>query len=536
MIAQLIIAQNTVGTLLLDESLALDGYTVYTPNKQSTTYLIDNCGQVVNQWTDNPMAGLGADQYILEDGSLLISKFDPSITTEPSIGTGGSGGIIEIRSWENELKWRYVIRDSLQLQHHDIHMMPNGNVLAIALDRHFLEEIVVMGFDTSSNNQRELWPDKIIEIDTATNEIVWEWRAWDHTIQDLDSEKINFGSVSDNPQLIDINYQEFSFGRQDWMHSNSIDYNEDLDQILISVRNFQEVWIIDHSTTKEEAASDTGGIYGVGGGLLFRWGNDHAYKKGEFIDRHFYYQHDASWLDEPFHSSAEFFNMISVFNNFINSEYSLGAILNPTVVDGIYKMGEGTYLPNNIYQTISHPDTVKQLSAAASNFQLLPNGNFLLHAGRQGRTMELTSDADPVWEYFVPMRNGVAIDQGDILQVSDNFTFSGRKYPADYIGFEDKDLSPKGYIELMPSDLFCNPLSTDVYKINEYGVFPNPSSFNITLTTLKAGDPLTIFDVYGNSVLTTSAIKDSPTLNIQKLDPGIYIILSDKESYSFMKI
>ena len=536
MIAQLIIAQNTVGTLLLDESLALDGYTVYTPNKQSTTYLIDNCGQVVNQWTDNPMAGLGADQYILEDGSLLISKFDSSITTEPSIGTGGSGGIIEIRSWENELKWRYVIRDSLQLQHHDIHMMPNGNVLAIALDRHFLEEIVVMGFDTSSNNQRELWPDKIIEIDTATNEIVWEWRAWDHTIQDLDSEKINFGSVSDNPQLIDINYQEFSFGRQDWMHSNSIDYNEDLDQILISVRNFQEVWIIDHSTTKEEAASDTGGIYGVGGGLLFRWGNDHAYKKGEFIDRHFYYQHDASWLDEPFHSSAEFFNMISVYNNFINSEYSLGAILNPTVVDGIYKMEEGTYLPNNIYQTISHPDTVKQLSAAASNFQLLPNGNFLLHAGRQGRTMELTSDADPVWEYFVPMRNGVAIDQGDILQVSDNFTFSGRKYPADYIGFEDKDLSPKGYIELMPSDLFCNPLSTDVYKINEYGVFPNPSSFNITLTTLKVGDPLTIFDVYGNSVLTTSAIKDSPTLNIQKLDPGIYIILSDKESYSFVKI
>ena len=228
--------------------------------------------------------------------------------------------------------------------------------------------------------------------------------------------------------------------------------------------------------------------------------------------------------------------MISVYNNFINSEYSLGAILSPIVIDGIYKIGEGTYLPNNIYQTISHPDTVKQLSAAASNFQLLPNGNFLLHAGRQGRTMELTSDADPVWEYFVPMRNGVAIDQGDILQVSDNFTFSGRKYPADYIGFEDKDLSPKGYIELMPSDLFCNPLSTDVNKINEYGVFPNPSSFNITLTTLKAGDSLTILDVYGNSVLTTSAIKDSPTLNIQKLDPGIYIILSDKESYSFVKI
>ena len=415
-------------------------------------------------------------------------------------------------------------------------MMPNGNILAISLDRHSLEDIVSMGFDTSVYNQMELWPDKILEIDTSTNEIVWQWRAWDHLIQEFDTEKLNFGSVPDNPQLIDVNYQEFSFGRQDWMHSNSIDYNPELDQILISVRNFQEVWIIDHSTTTAEASTHAGGNSGRGGDLIYRWGNDHAYKQGAVEDRHFFNQHDAAWLDESFHAGSEFYNMISVYNNFINSEYSLGAIINPLIEEETYIIEDEVYLPNSIYHTVSHPDTSKQRSGAASNFQLLPNGNFLLHAGRQGRTMELTPNEDPVWEYLVPMRNGVAIDQGEFLQISDNFTFSGRKYPVDYIGFEEKDLSPKGYIELIPSDLFCNPLSTEDHRTNEYGVFPNPSSFYITLATLKVGDDFAVFDVYGNIVLTSKALEDSPTINIQKLDSGMYIMQSDKQSYSFVKI
>ena len=29
--------------------------------------------------------------------------------------------------------------------------------------------------------------------------VVWEWHAWDHLVQDLDSTLSNFGVVSDNP-------------------------------------------------------------------------------------------------------------------------------------------------------------------------------------------------------------------------------------------------------------------------------------------------------------------------------------------------
>lgn len=533
----LICAQNTVGTLVLDEAKTLEGYTLFTPNKQSTSYLVNNCGQIINQWSDNPMAGIGADQYLLEDGSLLIAKFDQEITAAASIGTGGAGGIIEIRSWDNILKWRYIIRDSLQIQHHDIHMMPNGNILAIVLDRHFLDDIVEMGFDTTTNNQTELWPDKIVEIDTSTNEVVWEWRAWDHLIQDYDATKSNFGSVSDNPQLIDINYQEFAFGRQDWMHSNSIDYNAELDQILISVRNFQEIWIVDHSTTTAEAATHLGGTSGRGGDLLYRWGNDFAFKQADSSDeRYFFYQHDAAWLDETYHSSSEYYDMISVYNNFIDSEYSLGVILNPILEDNSYEMDGDVFLPNGFYRTVSHPDTAKQRSAAASNFQLLPNGNFLLHAGRQGRTMELTEDEVPVWEYFIPMRNGVPIEQGAILDVSDNFTFSGRKYAADYVGLLDKDLNPQGYIELAPSDLFCNPLSSYNIELDNTDIlYPNPVKEILFFSSPITRAIVNIYNSTGERIFQVLQNKNQLDIDVSSFQSGIYFLECNGNFHSFIK-
>ncbi len=50
-------------------------------------------------------------------------------------------------------------------------------------------------------------------------------------------------------------------------------YNAELDQIVLSVHNFDEVWVIDHSTTTAEAAGHSGGNSGKGGDLLYRWGN-----------------------------------------------------------------------------------------------------------------------------------------------------------------------------------------------------------------------------------------------------------------------
>ena len=72
----------------------------------------------------------------------------------------------------------------------------------------------------------------------------------------------NYGIISEHPELFDINCGAAGSnggpGGQangDWIHVNAIDYNADLDQLVFSSRFQGEIFIIDHSTTTEEAAS-----------------------------------------------------------------------------------------------------------------------------------------------------------------------------------------------------------------------------------------------------------------------------------------
>ncbi len=102
-----------------------------------------------------------------------------------------------------------------------------------------------------------------------------------------------------------------STGGADWNHSNSIDYNAELDQILISVRNFSEIWVIDHSPTTAEAAGHTSGDSDKGGDLLYRWGNPHAYDAGTATDQQLFVQHDAQWIPAGYPGAGN----ILVFNN-----------------------------------------------------------------------------------------------------------------------------------------------------------------------------------------------------------------------------
>src|SRR5205823_7110527 len=156
----------------------------------------------------------------------------------------------------------------------------------------------------------------------TTGEVVWEWLIWDHLIQDHDSSKANYGDVAKHPERIDLNFGEGEglaplFAQKDgldklrsigyvrsppgrnqpynpgWTHLNSVAYNPELDQIVLSALGFSEVWIIDHSTTTAEAAGHSGGRRGKGGGLLYRWGNPRAYRAGSNTDQQLFGQHAA---------------------------------------------------------------------------------------------------------------------------------------------------------------------------------------------------------------------------------------------------
>src|SRR5690606_730411 len=124
--------------------------------------------------------------------------------------------------------------------------------------------------------------------------IVWEWRLWEHLIQDFDESATNFGVVADHPQKIDINYLDDFVGLQTnrW-HINSIDYNPHLDQIVLSPRTYSEIWIIDHSISTEEAR-------GSAGDLLYRWGNPATIQMDTSVENRIYFQHDAQWISEGY--------------------------------------------------------------------------------------------------------------------------------------------------------------------------------------------------------------------------------------------
>ena len=47
----------------------------------------------------------------------------------------------------------------------------------------------------------------------TSGEIVWEWHAWDHLVQDVDRALPNYGEVSEHPERIDVNYGSREFDR-----------------------------------------------------------------------------------------------------------------------------------------------------------------------------------------------------------------------------------------------------------------------------------------------------------------------------------
>ena len=101
-------------------------------------------------------------------------------------------------------------------------------------------------------------------------------------------------------QLIPPELNPLPLNTQAWLHLNSIDYNEEEDQIMLNSYMFNQVLIVDHSTTTEEAASGKGGRSGMGGRLLFRYGEGVEYE-GQAIVVH---GHNAHWVVNDYWKTA----------------------------------------------------------------------------------------------------------------------------------------------------------------------------------------------------------------------------------------
>ncbi|MEE8146388.1 MAG: aryl-sulfate sulfotransferase, partial [Longimicrobiales bacterium] len=416
--------------------------------RSKMAYLIDMQGEVVHRWDAELPPGEWA--YLLDSGNLLRSSRVPD---NPRFRGGGLGGRIQELDWESNVVWDFTLADDYQTSHHDMQPLPNGNLLLICWEHRFAEDVLEFGRDPAVVGEGGLWPDAILEIEPTRPEggkIVWEWHAWDHLIQDFDSKARNHGLVADHPERIDINADhrrqrpltaaEIAKEREieeqmrglgyvggdedededaasdqnrnkptDWLHVNAVDYHAEYDLIVMSTPRMNEIWVIDHSTTTRQAAGKSGGRWGHGGDLLYRWGNPRNYGAGEDSDRRLYSQHNPQWL--PAREPGDL--RLLVFNNGRqrpDGDYSsVDELVLPFDPERGFLRDEGAaFGPAEAAWTYSDPDNF--FAPFISGMQRLPNGNTLICAGPTGRVFEVTPDGRVVWDYLNPHGGDVTPD------------------------------------------------------------------------------------------------------------------------------
>lgn len=311
-----------LATLQFAKAQEFNGFAIYNAQGQNTTYLIDEEQNIAHTWTLSEECNYTVQ--LKENGNLVRGiAYNNNI-----LGGAAEGGKVHEVDPEGNVVWEFVYSSANYLSHHDLTLV-GDNVLLTAWEVKSEEELTQAGFENANS---EKWPTHFIELEDDGNggaNIVWEWHIWDHLVQDTDPNLPNYGDIAENYHLIDVNMVQGGFGGSgggdgDWFHVNGVDYNEELDQIAFSSRFASEIYIIDHSTTTEEAAGHTGGNSGMGGDILYRWGNPGNYDTPgtQVIPSAV---HDVRWIENDGRPNGGF---LQIFNN-------SGVSNNQSTIDGI---------------------------------------------------------------------------------------------------------------------------------------------------------------------------------------------------------
>ena len=372
-----------------------EGY-VFISDVNTNSYLFNKCGEQVRTWDHENFAGLVG--VFTHDNKVLRTGKVPSCCIQAS-----DGGLIELVSLDGEVEWSYNFATDSATQHHDLFYMENGNILFLGWEVLEDESLVALG---KENVESDLWGEYVWEVKPLGRdsfELVWEWHLSDHTVQDVNADAANFGVIADNPRKVDINYfGPHAWSERDWWHANAIGYNPERDEIVINCRANGEMWIIDHSTTTDEASASSGGNGGVGGDLLFRWGNPVAYGQGTIDDLALFGSHGTDWIASglPDEGKILFFNN-GVSRPNVSSTRSTVEMIEPMLdSEGKYVMSDSVFMIQN--HEVIYGDTDQEVfdSAFMSNAQQLPGGGFLINASYlgSGNVFEIDADRTRVWE------------------------------------------------------------------------------------------------------------------------------------------
>lgn len=430
------VESKTMG-LITKSDKAYEGYTLFTPRHYNTTYLINIDGELVHSWDSDYRV---EHATLLENGLLLrgVETVNPLYD-----GLAMIHERMEMVDTDNNVVWFYEYATEDYVLHHDFMMLPNGNILMSAYDIISREEAILNGRDPSTLND-DILPDSLIELkpdyENGGGTIVWEWHVFDHIIQDFDETKENFGDVYENKQLIDFNYFRQNFASinaaRDWNHVSGIDYNEELDLIVLSMHINDEIIIIDHSTTTDEAKGHTGGNYNVGGDIVYRFGNEMAYDDTKSA-KHFNTLHDPRFISN---------NEIMVLNNNYTGSNSYLEIIK---IPDDFDIKKDFDIEEEVEIEVLYDDFHTRNIGGG---EILPNGNVLIFESVTGTIIEIDENKDVVFEYIIPVSNNGALTQGEEIPATRggdlyNEYYIAYRLSADFKGLEGYDLTKKGTIE-----------------------------------------------------------------------------------------
>ncbi len=445
--------------LALRTAEATPGYTLIAPLRSKTIRLVDLEGNLAHEWKTGFMPG---SEYLLDNGHLLRCSKEPGIQR---FKAGGACGRLQELDWDGSVVWDWKFASEETLQHHDIALTPDGTILFIAWEYKTRSEAIAAGRHPAHVGLNGIWSDCVFEIEPSGKdgaEIIWQWHAWDHLIQDVDPDAANYGDVASHPERLDLNcdlrrelpsdadiaeLQKLGYIdakpaagelQADWLHTNAIHYDVEHDQIVLSSPHLGEVWILDHSTTSDEAAGSEGGLSGKGGDLLWRWGNPKNYGAGGKSDQTLFFQHNARFIPSGFPGAGH----LLIYNNGAgrpDGNYSAvielelprqkdgGLLLEPLVAAG----------PAAPVWSYTAPTKSDFFSNFISGAQRLRNGHTLICEGASGRVFEVKADGTMVWEYLHPFGDA---DPGEGQPAPPHALFRATRIPADHPGLKDKEL------------------------------------------------------------------------------------------------
>ncbi len=374
------ITKDIAGNVLVfKQDKVQDGYVLVNDASNNRVYLMEKKeSEILYEW--NLPSGIGNDAELLENGNLLVA-----LTVEdPAYSFGGFGGRFAIIAPSGELLWDYTYSTDVNLAHHDVEMLPNGNVLFVAWEKKTEEDLIAVGY---SGEYSSVFAEKIIEIDPNSNQIVWEWNVWDHLVQDEDNLLDNFGIISDFPEKVNINYEDpHKTGdyKGDIFHANALEYDAENDLIYLSVNYFSEVWVIDHSTSQTEVSTSVGGNYGKGGDLVYRFGNPEAYNN--IGERLFFHNHNPNLVPGG--------NSLLVYSNGL-PELDPHSTVYELEIPAKFELKANQENKLAVKWSFNDQDL---FSAKVSGAYRLPNGNTLITQGTFG-FWEVTESKEVVWKF-----------------------------------------------------------------------------------------------------------------------------------------